>query len=89
MACDCLRSAWDNLRVGYKRGWGRGIKLSIWVLIYDRRSPRAGGASSQEEALPMDMFLEILRAVASIASIARLILELWENYKHKSDDVDR
>lgn len=37
----------------------------------------------------MDMLLEILRAVASIASIARLILELWEKYKHKSDDVDR
>lgn len=26
---------------------------------------------------------------AAIARMAKLILELWEKYKHKSDDVDR
>lgn len=37
----------------------------------------------------MNTFLEILRAVASIASIARFIHELWKDYKHKSDGEGR
>jgi hypothetical protein len=37
----------------------------------------------------MDTVLEILRALASIASIVRLLFELWKEYKHKADGEGR
>jgi hypothetical protein len=40
-------------------------------------------------ATPMDTVLEILRALASIASIARLLFELWKEHKHKADSGGR
>lgn len=40
----------------------------------------------------MDMFLQILRALGALASIARLLIELhrrWEELKHKAEDEGR
>ena len=37
----------------------------------------------------METFLEILRALAYTANIARLALALWKEHKHKSDSLGR
>ena len=37
----------------------------------------------------MDTFFEILRALAYTANIARFVLALWKEYKHKADGEGR
>ena len=37
----------------------------------------------------MNVVLEVLQALASIASIGRLMLDLWREYKHESDGEGR
>lgn len=39
--------------------------------------------------MPMETFLEILQALALVASTAKTLYELWREYKHKSDDLGR
>lgn len=37
----------------------------------------------------MDTVLEILRAIASAANIARFFRELWKEHKHRADSEGR
>lgn len=42
-----------------------------------------------EEAMPMNIVLEILHSLASLAGIGRFIFDLWREHKHNADDVER
>ena len=56
-----------------------------------RRGPCAGGAPFVE-ATPMDVILNLLKALATIASTAKTLFELyerWKERKRKTDDVAR
>ena len=37
----------------------------------------------------MNPVLEILQALAQVASIGRFLLDLWREHKHRTDDVGR
>lgn len=57
----------------------------IGYIHYRQRSPRAGDVTDRE-ATPMDMILNLLKALATIVSTVKTLFELYDRWKERQRD---